>query len=203
MDLRNTKAYMRGQCLSVDGRIYQLDGEGIVRGVSAADARTLLQGKDWTVVNGKLPPAPVQPVVPLVAPKPVPVPPAPAGLGRSEGNLPAPQMVAQPAEMAAGQAPVPQPSDEPFPAEADQLVGEPPVVAPPFPAEVEQAKPETQPVAEPAVEEDWPAPSEEMSSQYLREMAKAYGVELPHGLKKKAEMVSLIRAARSESENKS
>ena len=53
---------------------------------------------------------------------------------------------------------------------------------------------------EAALEEDWPEPSEEMTAAYLREMAAAYAVEIPRGVKK-AEMVRLIQAARAELKN--
>jgi hypothetical protein len=65
------------------------------------------------------------------------------------------------------------------------------------------SEPESAPeqALEPAPESvpDWPEPTEEMRADYLKEMAAAYGVEVPPRTNKK-DLVKLIKAARAESD---
>jgi hypothetical protein len=93
VDIQNSLAHMKGQVISIDGRAYQLDAEGIVREMPDADAQQLLQNKGtpWHVlierkpviaakVASPVPPAkvaevkPVVEVKPVEPPKPVPEP---------------------------------------------------------------------------------------------------------------------------------
>ena len=131
MDLQATKAYMRGQRLSVDGQTYQLDGQGILRGVPPEVARVLLQGKDWLVIGGDAPAAAAAAPAPVA--KPAPAAPVASRPAAPEANLPTAQLLPQPALAGTGVPAsdlAPQPADEPFPAEDELPEDEQPAAEP-------------------------------------------------------------------------
>lgn len=47
MDLVNLKPHMAGQKVQVNGRVYQIDPHGVLKGIPDADAQKLLKGKSW------------------------------------------------------------------------------------------------------------------------------------------------------------
>lgn len=77
MDLRNTKRHMQGMGITVCGRVYQLDDQGVVRGVEEEHGRRLLQGRDWILLP------------PVLGASP--------GLSQAQAPAPAPGLKAPPA----------------------------------------------------------------------------------------------------------
>lgn len=185
MDLQNTKSFMRGARVTVCGCVYQLDGQGIVREVPLEHARRLLLGKDWQAVH----PAALIPGIQAAGPLAV-APPVLQPMFEPQVELPA-----------APEAPVapvspPEPLQAPSPAEAG---GPPPLTEnlPQTPAEPAET-PNQEPPAGASIP-DWPEPTADMRIGYLKDMAAAYGVQVPLRVSK-VELVKLIQAARVESD---
>jgi len=84
VDVKNTLSHMKGQWINIDGREYQCDQEGVIRGIPEADAKQLLDRRNgpWRLFTERKPVSasvpeivpPSLPPVPSVAPAPVPEP---------------------------------------------------------------------------------------------------------------------------------
>ena len=188
MDLQNIKKHMQGARVTVCGCVYQLDGQGITRNVPLEHARRLLLGKDWRVVH------------------PEALIPGAQAVGRPAEASPVLQAMPEtpwvPVEPpAAPEAPV-APVSPPEPLQAPEAAGAggpPPLTEdlPQTPAEPAEF-PNQEPPAGASIP-DWPEPTADMRIGYLKDMAAAYGVQVPLRVSK-VELVKLIQAARVESD---
>lgn len=84
VDVKNKLLHMVNQCVSIDGRTYKTDAEGIIRGMPEEDANQLLSQANgpWSRVTAREPVTPARPVVPppVSAPPPPPAPELPKKL---------------------------------------------------------------------------------------------------------------------------
>lgn len=88
MDLQNQLLHMRGKAIKVNGNTYELDDQGVARGVASEDAARLLKNKDaWKRYVERTPPVPpkadltktAKPPAPKPVEQPPPPPPPPVG----------------------------------------------------------------------------------------------------------------------------
>lgn len=164
MDLENLHAHKRGTSVKVNGTAYEIDSKGVARGVKDADALKLLADRtSWRKVITRAPAPPAPP-----AQAPVSAPPS------------------APAESAPPPAPPEPVSAEQAPASAE--ASQPDAFAAVEEQEVPAIAPEDMPDAG-----EWPEPTEDMDMDYLKQMAKAYGINPAKRGKK--QLVSMIKKA--------
>lgn len=77
IDVQNSLAHMRGQFISIEGKDYKCDEQGIIRGMPEADAKKLVERRNspWRYYTERKPvakaPGPVAPVAPVASPSPL------------------------------------------------------------------------------------------------------------------------------------
>jgi|PlaIllAssembly_1097288.scaffolds.fasta_scaffold194083_1 hypothetical protein len=106
VDVQNTLVHMKNGAISIDGRAYKLDGDGIVRGMPEADAKQLVErpSSPWRYLTERKPVTSPLPVAPSMPP---PSPPKP--------DLPPPPVLEKPVErgkVAAGVERIPGPGED-------------------------------------------------------------------------------------------
>lgn len=175
MDLVNLHRHMLGRSVLVNGTLYQIDQEGIVRGVPEADAAKLLQNKAWMEFDPE------------------------AAAKREErrqalreefkGQSGGIQLVTKQGELVDPKAI----NEAQAKKEAQEALNDFPTMkseepAAPPPQEAEPVK-----EASPAADE-WPDPDMSMTKAYLQDMANAYGLSFAPGTKKQ-DLVNMIMTA--------
>jgi len=198
-DLITSLEHMRGKGIYINGTTYQVDKDGVIKGIEGTDADKLLASAQWEECTEDalaerlakrdrlkadfkrkrqglgLLGADGKPLAVPEAPKPEPrqAPPPPVVDPPPPPTPPAPPPLAK--------------ADQPAPSPMSMLESaeEPLVERPLEPAE---------PVEEPTADE-WPDPSMEMSKSYLQDMADAYDVKYHKTKTTKKELVEKIDAA--------
>jgi len=180
-DLLNVLEHKKNTRVMVDGTVYSIGADGVVKDVADAHAaKLLLNARVWKEYNPK------------------------QAVAENRGRMKLLDASGDPVEVEAKPtAPAPAPKD---PVVKDDKPGEPmdPVLEtysrsasaegpPPIPESVE-AEPEAEAAPEAEEETEWPDPDESMPMDYLRKMAEAYDVKFTIKLGKKS-LVKKINAA--------
>jgi len=93
VDVKNKLLHMVNQCVSIDGRTYKTDAEGVIHGMTEEDAKQLLSqvSGPWSRVAVREPVTPARPV----APPPVSAPPPPPAPEPPKAPVEAPKTAAE------------------------------------------------------------------------------------------------------------
>lgn len=188
-DLVNLLRHMAGKGVLVNGTVYQLDDDGVVRDVPEADAAKLLLNKAWMEFT---PEAAAQREERRKALRDQFKQEAGIQLLTRDGQLVDPKVVNEAQEKAEAKTPVardyPSMRSEPHSPEVDAGIP----LEEPMPPGVEAATHEEKEAL--GAEAEWPDPEVGMKKAYLQDMANAYGVVFTPATKKH-ELVTMIMQA--------